>query len=40
MLYNLISITAVLLNNNDVRPITAELVGSEIAQEHKPNFDV
>ena len=28
----------VMLNNNDVRPITAELVESEIPQKHKPNF--
>ena len=28
----------VLLNNNDVRLITAELVESEIPQKHKPNF--
>ena len=30
----------VLLNNNDVRQITAELVESEIPQKHKPNFYV
>ena len=29
-----------LLNSNDVRPITAELVESEISQKHKPNFYV
>ena len=28
----------VLLNNNDARPIKAELVESEIPQKHKPNF--
>ena len=31
---------AVLLNNSDVRLITAELVESEILQKHKPNFYV
>ena len=30
----------VLLNNNDVRPITAELVESEIPQKQKQNFYV
>ena len=30
----------VLFNNNDVRPITAELVQSEIPQKHKPNYYV
>ena len=30
----------VLLNNNDVRPTTAELVGCEIPQKHEPNFYV
>ena len=28
----------VLLNNNDLRPITAELVESEIPQKHKRTF--
>ena len=30
----------ILLNNNDVRPTTAELVESEIPQKHKPIFYV
>ena len=30
----------VLLNNNDEKPITTELVESEILQKHKPSFYV
>ena len=36
----LLNLFTVLLNNNDVRPITTELVESEISQKHKPNFYV
>ena len=36
----LLNLFTVLLNNNELIPITAELVESEISQKHKSNFYV
>ena len=36
----LLNPSTVLLNNNDVKPITVELVESEIQQKYKQNFYV
>ena len=40
LLYYAVKFIYILLNKNDARPITAELVKSEIPPKHIPNFYV